>query len=119
MTERMKRFFEAAVKNEKVLEKMKSLEELSLAEQKEHITALAAEVGVTLTEDDFRQIDGTELTDEELEKAAGGGAEDMSLDELMTMQIMLLLQSETERREALETAKGMQLQELKDRISAQ
>ncbi len=119
MTERMKQFFEAAVKNEKALEVLKSLKELSLAEQREQITALAAEMGVTLTEDDFRQADGAELTDEELEKVAGGGAENMSLDELMTMLMMYVWTSEKERREALETVKEMHLQELIDRISAQ
>lgn len=34
MTERMKRFFESAVKNEKALEVLKSLKELSFAEQR-------------------------------------------------------------------------------------
>ena len=47
MTGRMKRFFEAAVKNGKTLQKLQNLKELSFAEQREQITALAAEVGVT------------------------------------------------------------------------
>ena len=108
MTERMKRFFEAAMKNEKTLAVLKRLKVLSFAEQREQITALAAEVGVTFTEDDFKQVDGAELTDEELEKTAGGGMEEMSLDDLMTLLTMLSRQADEERRAAYETAVEMQ-----------
>ena len=34
--------------------------------------ALAAGEGISLTEDDFRQFDGKEFTDTELEQIAGG-----------------------------------------------
>lgn len=108
MTESMKQFFEAAMKNEKTLAVLKRLKALSFAEQREQITALASSVGVTLTEDDFRQADGAELTDEELEKTAGGGMEEMSLDDLMTLLTMLSRQADEERRAAYETAVEMQ-----------
>lgn len=51
MTERMKQVFEAAIRNEKAPEVLKSIEGLSFAEKREQITALAAEMGVTLTQD--------------------------------------------------------------------
>lgn len=108
MTERMKQFFEAAIKNEKTLAVLKRLKALSFAEQRAQITALASSVGVTLTEDDFKQVDGAELTDEELEKTAGGGMEEMSLDDLMTLLTMLSRQADEERRAAYETAVEMQ-----------
>ena len=100
MTERMKRFFEAAVKSEQSLETLKDLNRLPFAAQREQISALAAAVGITLTEDDFKQIDGAELTDEELEKTAGGGIENMSLDELMTLLMITTTEAEEERRKA-------------------
>ena len=98
MTERMKRFFEAAVKNDQSLEILKDLNRLPFAAQREQISALAAAVGITLTEDDFKQIDGAELTDEELEKTAGGGIENMLLDELMTLLMITTTEAEEERR---------------------
>ena len=53
-------------------DKLKGLKKLSREEQAEQIMALAAGEGISLTEDDFRQFDGKELTDTELEQIAGG-----------------------------------------------
>ena len=53
-------------------DKLKGLNNLSREEQAEQIMALAAGEGISLTEDDFRQFDGKELTDTELEQIAGG-----------------------------------------------
>ena len=72
MTEKLKNFIEAAVKNNEMLKKLKDLKNLSWEEQVEQIMSLAAGEGISLTEDDFRQCDGKELTDTELEQIAGG-----------------------------------------------
>lgn len=72
MTEKLKNFIEAAVKNNEMLKKLKDLKNLSWEEQVEQIMSLAAGEGISLTEDDFRQFDGKELTDTELEQIAGG-----------------------------------------------
>ncbi len=48
---------------------------------------------VTLTEDDFRQTDGAELTNEELEKIAGGIR---SMDD-MTEEMMFLMLKNAEQ----------------------
>ena len=53
-------------------DKLKDLKNLSWEEQAQQIMALAAGEGISLTEDDFRQFDGKELTDTELEQIAGG-----------------------------------------------
>ena len=72
MTEKLKNFIEAAVKNDEMLKKLKDLKNLSWEEQAQQIMSLAAGEGISLTEDDFRQFDGKELTDTELEQIAGG-----------------------------------------------
>ena len=64
MTENMKQFLEAVSKDEALTAKVGTL-------GKEELIALAKELGITLTEDDFAQS-ATELNDDELNVVAGG-----------------------------------------------
>ncbi|MBR1740456.1 MAG: Nif11-like leader peptide family RiPP precursor [Lachnospiraceae bacterium] len=74
MTENMKNFLTLAKENEEVSEKFKN----GLSD--EEMTALAKEHGIELTEEDFKTNgknllstdEGTALSDEELDKVAGG-----------------------------------------------
>lgn len=65
MTENMKRFFEEVTKSEEHREK------LNAAKNMEEVTAFAAELGFTLTAEDFQQEEG-ELQDDELNAVTGG-----------------------------------------------
>ncbi|MBE5781792.1 MAG: Nif11-like leader peptide family natural product precursor [Clostridiales bacterium] len=63
MTENMKKFLEAVSKNGELAAKVSTL-------TKEDLLALAKELGIDLTEDDFAQK--SELNDDDLEAVAGG-----------------------------------------------
>ncbi len=75
MTENMKAFLDAISNNEDLKEKVDEINEKEEEELKGHIAeyiSLAKETGITLTEEDFRQDNRTELSDDELQAVAGG-----------------------------------------------
>lgn len=73
MTENMKVFLEELSKHEELREKTNQ------AQTKEEIVEIAKELGVVLTDADFVKEDGQNLSEEELEAVAGGGAKGFCL----------------------------------------
>ena len=75
MTDNMKKFLEAASKDEALKTELKALADGNPANEeamKASETELAAKYGFTLTDDDFKLSEMTELTEDELRAAAGG-----------------------------------------------
>lgn len=66
MTENLKKFLEALSSNEELGQK-------ASAASQEELLAMAKELGIELTEDDFKQ-ESKELSDDELDAVAGGKA---------------------------------------------
>ena len=64
MTENMKQFLETVSKNDELIEKVNKM-------NKDELVALAKELGITLTEEDFEKP-VEELSDDELDTVAGG-----------------------------------------------
>lgn len=67
MTENMKKFLEVLSAHGELKERANS------AKTKEEVMELAKELGLTLTEADFMNADGKEMTEEELAAFTGGG----------------------------------------------
>lgn len=73
MTENMKKFMDAVEKDQKLREKLERVKDLPAEEKAKVLIALAQEQGVTFVKEDFMTGGVTELSDDELEGAAGGG----------------------------------------------
>ena len=71
MNENVKKFLEEASKNEELKAKLAALTDKDTAVVK--AVEIAKEYGFTLTADDFKTADGTDLSADELEAVAGGG----------------------------------------------
>ena len=71
MNENVKRFLEAAEKNEELKTKLAALTDKETAMEK--AAAIAKEYGFDLKPEDFRIPEDADLADEELAKVAGGG----------------------------------------------
>jgi len=72
MTENMKRFMQAVEKDQGLREKLEALKDLPAEEKAKALFALAQEQGIAFVKEDFVTEGGAELTDDELEGAAGG-----------------------------------------------
>ena len=72
MTENMRKFLELVKQDEVLMEKLSALREAEPEEVKEQVIGLAKEKGLTLTAADFVPAPEGELSDDELENAAGG-----------------------------------------------
>ncbi|MEE3462081.1 MAG: Nif11-like leader peptide family RiPP precursor [Lachnospiraceae bacterium] len=71
MNENLKKFLEEASKNEGLKTKLKALTDKDTATEK--AIEIAKEYGFTLTAEDFKEIQGAVLSDDELDQVAGGG----------------------------------------------
>lgn len=74
MTESMKAFLEAVSQDKALQTKLSEVPQLSEAEQRDAILSIASELGIALSKTDFAgvSLSGEELSDEQMEDAAGG-----------------------------------------------
>ena len=78
MSENLKKFLEEASKNEELKAKLASLTDKENAEEK--IVEIAKEYGFSLNAEDFKPVDGEELSLDQLDQVAGGGFFDILTD---------------------------------------
>ena len=83
MNENLKKFLEEASKNEELKAKLAALTDKENAVEK--IVEIAKEYGLSLNAEDFKPVDGEELSLDQLDQVAGGGFFDILTDNIGTV----------------------------------